>query len=260
MRYHPCRVSIRLFLFLGIVFGSLLDSIVRVGSPNRAGSYVARAAWLGRWSRRTVRSFNVQCHYLGVPPKSGLLLCNHLSYLDIVILASRMPMVFVSKAEVKGWPIIGWCVRCAGTLFLNRQRRSDVKRVADAFEPIIQSNVILTVFPEGTSSDGHQVLPFHSSLLSPVENQTWPVTPAWIGYRLSDGTVEQDIAYWGDMTFGPHFLKLISKREIHAYVAYGEPLPPNLDRKEMARLAQIQVDALRAKHAPEIAKCMSKSG
>jgi lyso-ornithine lipid O-acyltransferase len=250
MRSHPFRVTIRLCLFLGIVLGSLADSLLRVGNPKRAGSYPARAAWLGRWSRRTLRVFNVQCHFIGVAPTSGLLVSNHLSYLDIVVMASHIPLVFLSKQEVRDWPVIGWCVRCAGTLFINRQRRADVKRVAEEFEPVIQSNVILAMFPEGTSSDGHEVRPFHSSLLAPAENQTWQVTPAWIGYQVDDGTVEQDVAYWGDMTFGPHFLKLIARREIHAYVAFGEPLPAHLDRKELARLAQIQVEALQAKHAP----------
>jgi 1-acyl-sn-glycerol-3-phosphate acyltransferase len=115
----------------------------------------------------------------------------------------------------------------------------------------LRSNVVLALFPEGTSSDGRQILPFHSSLLAPIEHQNWTVTPAWLGYRLTDGSVEQDVAYWGDMTFGPHFLKLISKREIHAFVSFGDPLPMDLDRKEIARLAFAQVDALRAKHAAD---------
>ena len=251
MKAHPLRVFIRLCLFLGIVFGSLLDSLLRVGSPNRAGAYEARAAWLRRWASRTVRVLNIRCHLAGAPPPSGLLLCNHLSYLDIVVLAAHLPMVFVAKSDVRRWPVLGWCVRCAGTLFVNRERRADVKRVLDAFAPILRSNVVLAVFPEGTSSDGRQVLPFHSSLLAPIENQACAVTPAWLGYRLDDGSVERDVAYWGDMTFGPHFLNLISKREIHAFVAFGEPLPAQLDRKEMARLAYAQIDALRAQHAQD---------
>jgi 1-acyl-sn-glycerol-3-phosphate acyltransferase len=255
MKTHPLRVLIRLFLFLGIVFGSLLDSLLRIGSPNRPGAYVARAAWLRRWASRTVRALDIQCHLSGPLPSSGLLICNHLSYLDIVVLAAHLPMVFVAKSELRGWPVLGWCVRCAGTLFVNRQRRSDVKRVLDEFEPVLRSKVVLALFPEGTSSDGRQILPFHSSLLAPIENQNWPVTPAWLSYRLTDGTIEQDVAYWGDMTFGPHFLKLISKREIHAFVAFGDPLPPHLDRKEIARLAFAQVNALRAQHALDKPGC-----
>lgn len=254
MRYHPLRIAIRLTLFLGIVFGSLADSLLRIGSPNKPGQFPARAAWLTRWSSRTLRSFNVRTHYYGTPPTSGLVVSNHLSYLDIVVLASRLPIVFLSKMEVRHWPVIGKCVQCAGTLFINRQRRADVKRVAEEFEPVIQSGVLLTMFPEGTSSDGHQILPFHSSLLAPAENQNWTVTPLWIGYQVDDGSVEQDVAYWGDMTFGPHFLKLISRREIHAFVAFGEPLPKQLDRKELARQAQAQVEALKAKYAPQHAQ------
>ena len=250
MTYHPLRIALRLTLFLWIVVGSLCESLLRIGRPSRPGAYRERADWLQRWSRRTLRSFQVQCHVVGQPPRSGLLLSNHLSYLDVVALAAQQPMVFVSKQEVRNWPLIGSCVRCAGTIFVNRERRADVKRVADQFAPVIDSQVVLALFPEGTSSDGSRLLPFHSSLLAPAENRGWAITPVWIAYRVEDGVVERDVAYWGDLLFATHFLRLVSRRRIHAFIAYGEPLPNGLDRKEMARAAQASVEALRARHLP----------
>ena len=109
MRFHPLRVLIRLGLFLGIVVGSLADSVIRVGGRKGLGTHAARAEWLRRWSRRTLKVLNIHFHFTGVPPRSGLLLSNHLGYLDVIVLASHQPAVFVAKHEVGKWPVIGWC-------------------------------------------------------------------------------------------------------------------------------------------------------
>lgn len=85
------------------------------------------------------------------------------------------------------------------------------------------------LFLEGTTSNGHQVLPFRSSLLSPAVENGWPVTPACIGYLLEDGSMEDDVCFWGDVTFMPHLLNLLSRKKIRAVVIYGQPLPPGSD-------------------------------
>jgi 1-acyl-sn-glycerol-3-phosphate acyltransferase len=106
----------------------------------------------------------------------------------------------------------------------------------------------LGLFPEGTSTGGDQVLPFHSSLLAPAEEHQWPVTPAWISYSIEDGSVADEICYWREMTFFPHFLNLLSKKRIQARVIYGKPLLPGLNRKEMARRLHEQVCQLKETH------------
>ncbi len=177
-----------------------------------------------------------------------MLACNHLSYLDIAVLAAAQPMVFVAKSEVRHWPVLGRLARCAGTLFVRRDRKSDVTRFNDAFAAVVNAGVVLGLFPEGTSSNGRQVLPFHSSLFEPAVMSHWPVTPAWIGYALPDGSVEDEICYWRDMTFLPHFLRLLARKNIEATVAYGTALPPGLDRKHMARELRRQTCELGGHH------------
>lgn len=194
-----------------------------------------------RWSPYFLRVLNVRVEISGRPPAHGLLVCNHLSYVDIPLLGTSCPMTFVSKQEVRSWPVIGWLTRCAGTLFVNRERKSDVTSVAAQFRPVIDGGLPVTIFPEGTSSDGHRVLPFRSSLLEPAAANGWPVSAAWIGYRIEDGSVGDEVCYWGDMTFFPHFLNLLSKREVRARVAFGPPLEPGLDRKEMSRRLHAEV-------------------
>lgn len=160
---------------------------------------------------------------------------NHLSYLDIVVYAACRPFVFVSKAEVKSWPIVGQMIRCAGTLFIQREQRSDVKRLAEAFEPIIKAGSPIVLFPEGTSTGGDRILPFHSSLFEPAAANHWSVSPAWIGYEVPGGDASEEVAYWKDMTFAPHLLHLFTLKEIRATVRFAPALPKGLSRKEMAK-------------------------
>lgn len=176
----------------------------------------------------------------------GMVVCNHLGYLDIPVLAATTPMVFVSKAEVAGWPFLGTLARCGGTLFLRREQRGHVAEIALAVGPIIEAGTVVTIFPEGTSSGGESVLPFRSSLLEPAAAGDWPVTPAWISYEVADGKVADEIAYWRDMTFAPHFLNLLSKRRVVGRVRYGTAIRGIRDRKELTRRLQEAVGRLMA--------------
>ena len=248
MLRHPLRVAIRLGIFVGITLAALSEAFWRIGWF-KVTSFPARAAWLNRWSRRTLRSFNIQVHHTGHPPIQGFLVSNHLSYLDILVLAAIAPTVFVSKYEVRRWPAIGWLAQCAGTLFVQREQRSDVQRLGSECEKVIQSGTIVGLFPEGTSTDGSQVLPFYSALLAPAARHQWPVTPAWITYELAEGSVAEEICYWREMTFFPHFLNLLSKKRLQATVIYGEPLSSAMDRKELARALHERVCHLKETHA-----------
>jgi 1-acyl-sn-glycerol-3-phosphate acyltransferase len=243
----PLRTARVLWRFTGFcLLGafSYLDYLWRVKRQESAVNYRLRAAWLGRWSGIFVRLLNIHVNCCGTPPSHGVIAANHLSYLDIVVLGSTQPMIFVSKSEVAGWPGIGALTRCAGTLFINRDKRIDVKDLTKDFGEVISQGQVLTLFPEGTSSDGSTVLVFHSSLFQAPAQSGWPVTAAWIGYTLSDGTAEDEVCYWRDMTFLPHFLNVLSKESIQATVAYGEPLEPGLNRKAMADILRKQVTSL----------------
>jgi 1-acyl-sn-glycerol-3-phosphate acyltransferase len=229
------RTCGRFIRFSGAVSGAAVRYFFSVRLQGKSSSIRARAEWLCASSRRVLASLNIEVERQGVPPAGGLLAANHLGYIDIIVLGAAQPMVFLSKSEVRRWPVFGFLADCAGTLFIRRDRRFDVARFDESFARVVGSGVVLGIFPEGTSTDGRRVLPFHSSLFAPAAAAQWPVTPAWIGYRAAGGTVENDVSYWGDMTFLSHFVRMISLEKIKATVVYGGAVERGLDRKQMAR-------------------------
>ena len=194
----------------------------------------ARSQWLQWCSRRTLRVFSVQTECSGSPPQTGLLVSNHLTYLDILVLVSLTPAVFVSKSEVKYWPVFGWFAQLAGTLFVDRARRSDVARMNALIESSLAAGNVIALFPEGTSWNGSEVLPFKSSLLEPVVGTPHPISVGFLKYSLADGDPANDVCYWADMTFFPHLVKLMTKREIQAQVRFAAVPQPATDRKQLA--------------------------
>lgn len=238
------RVVGRLFAFCTFVVVHWLRWFLLIGVSDKRQSLPARAAWLNRSCQCLVWLFGLEAKYIGEPPSRGLLVCNHLSYLDVIALAARTPVIFVAKREVRDWIGIGRLVACAGTIFVDRERRSDVVRAGREIEAAVRQGALVCLFAEGTSSDGTQVLPFRSSLLAPAITNGWPVTFAGIEYQLREGSVEKEICYWGEMVFGPHVLNVLSKRSIKVRVCYGTLVAPGNSRKKLAAILRLKVAEL----------------
>ena len=203
-----------------------------------------RAALLAKWSARMLAALNVSVTFAGEPPPEGLIISNHLSYLDIMVFSSITHCVFVSKSEVKSWPVVGSITTLSGAVYVDRARRSDTHNIRPRMQAVLSHGLRLTVFPEGTSSDGSQVLPFHSSLFQPAIDLNTPVTAAAIRYAVPGGDPSVDACYWGDMVLGTHLLNLLQKDSIHATVRFSEQHFRFTDRKEAARTMQQEVERL----------------
>ena len=200
----------------------------------------ARAKWLQRVSRRLVRVFNLGVYADGSIPSRGVLISNHLSYLDIVVICSLVPCVFVAKREVAQWPVFGWFARVAGTIFTHRERRMGAASGVEEIDRVLESGALIVLFPEGTSSGGDTVLPFKSALLEPATRTRHPLHTACLRYELEGGNVRDEVCYWRDMTLLPHLLNLLGKRAVTARISF-QPHESCADRKELSRRLHAQI-------------------
>jgi lyso-ornithine lipid O-acyltransferase len=200
---------------------------------------------LHRWSRRTLPRMGVTISVTGSPADGGLIASNHLSYLDIIVYSAIAPCAFVSKREVRAWPAVGWIATLAGTIYLDRSRRSATHTIQPEIQAALAGGLRLFLFPEGTSSDGSRLLPFHSSLFQPAVDLQAQVSAASISYTVPDGDAGAEACYWGEMTLFPHLINLLAKHSVIATVEFS-PAPFRFtDRKQAARQMHQEVERLR---------------
>lgn len=238
------KAAKRLALFSAVTVACTVDFAKLSLARRRRLTETERAAWLHRWCVRGLRALEVSVQYEGSLPASGLLVSNHLSYLDILVFSSILPCVFVSKSEVRNWPVFGWLARLAGTVFIDRGRRGDTVRVNAELAEAFSERDVVVLFPEGTSSDGSRVLRFHSSLFQPAIDAGQPITAAHIAYTMRHGDPATEICYWGDMTLAPHFFKFLSHGGASARVHFSTSAKTFTERKAAASATWQEVVAL----------------
>ena len=225
---------------------ALIENVITIPLLPRAKRLQARTAWLHRWSEFACSMMGIRVRTCGTMPRSGLLVSNHLTYLDVIVLSSIWPCVFVAKRDIATWPLFGWLARAAGTIFVDREHRLSSPAVVDSVRHAIAKGSFVVLFPEGTSSDGSTVLPFKSALLESAAQLRCPVAAASVEYALDSGSVANDVCYWRDMTFGPHLLNLFFKRKIRANYSFSPPKIRAGDRKEIARELHDEIMSMRS--------------
>jgi lyso-ornithine lipid O-acyltransferase len=245
-----------ILVFRGTVLASsLLDVLLRFVAlrlkHGRALNLRHRAEWLHSACGSIVRRLSMGVSASGSFPTGGLVVSNHLSYLDILFYASLRPCIFVSKSEVLSWPLFGILARCGGTIFIERSRTHGVDEPAREIAAALTLGVPVILFPEGTSTDGSTVLPFRTSLFQPAIATQAPIHSAAIGYSLADG-VESDLCYYGDITFLPHLLRMLTRNGIEVRISFENEAHFYSDRKTAAKAAWQDIvslrEAVRARH------------
>jgi 1-acyl-sn-glycerol-3-phosphate acyltransferase len=219
-------------------------------SSSRELTLPDRAEWLHRWCGRLLDRLHVTREVSGPTPRPGLVVSNHLSYLDILVIGAHMPCVFVSKSEVKNWPVFGTLTTNSGTVYIDRTRRGDTRNANDGIRSALKQGMRVVIFPEGTSSDGSKVLPFYPSLLEPAVEAGAPITAAYLEYEVEQGSAGRDVAYWGEMTFFPHLLRLLSVEKISARLKFAEAPRTFADRKSAA--TEMREEVLRLRQPADI--------
>jgi 1-acyl-sn-glycerol-3-phosphate acyltransferase len=200
---------------------------------------------LQRWSADLLHIFNVELDAgeLSVP-HGGLIVSNHVSWLDIYALNAVVPMRFVAKSEVRRWPIIGWLCARAQTLFIERGNARAAARINKQLGELMQQGECLAVFPEGTSTDGAQVAHFHASLLQPAIDAGVTLHPVAIRYQSENGARSTAAAYFDDISFGASMWTLLNTPKLHVRLMPTSSLhAADFERRELARRAHESICA-----------------
>lgn len=177
-----------------------------------------------------------------LPPAPCLLLVNHLSYVDILVLGRVLAPVFVSRDDVVGWPLVGSLSRVADTVFLDRDRRLDVKRVSAEIQAALDRGERVVLFAEGTTSPGHTIRPFQPALLGPALRSGAPLHVATLHYGTPPGAeaAHEAVAWWGGRGFAEHVRGLLSLPRWQARVRFSPAPVQGATRKELALRAHEQ--------------------
>lgn len=205
-----------------------------------------RALWLQSACRGVLVSIGVRFTVEGQLPPRGLVVSNHLGYLDIAILAAIVPCSFVSKSEVIRWPFFGKAARAGGTIFLDRSSLASANTAAREISERLTHAIPVLLFPEGTSTDGSQVLRFHTRLIHPAIELGAPITAAAIGYLPGGEIDERELCWFGDAGFLAHLWKVLGARGFSAHVRFGQPRT-YANRRIAAEVTRAEVIAMRNK-------------
>ncbi|MGH9799857.1 MAG: lysophospholipid acyltransferase family protein [Blastocatellia bacterium] len=240
MLFRIFRAALRL---VAVVFMSLfLQTVWLTGKSllQQSGSMRRRFRKfiLTSWARSLAVIVGMRIKVEGQPPQPPFfLVANHLSYVDIILVASQMDCVFIAKKEISGWPGMGWLSGRIGTIFIDRKNFQDIPRVIGLIDEALNEGSGIVLFPEGTSTIGETIMPFSPALMEPAARAGYPVSYAAISYRtpLGEPPAHAAVCWWGDMDFVPHFLKLLLMSKFRATISYGEDAILADDRKVLAK-------------------------
>ena len=243
-----CRLAWRGPAFLLLTLAAWLPLFVL--KPLLARRYPTwrkvRAGIMRRWGRACLAVLGCKVTVRGGPAAAPcLLVSNHISYVDILVLAAHSPARFVSKAEIADWPLAGTVCRTVDVIFVDRGRRRDVTRVGEQIAEALEAGDPVILFPEGTSTPGDAVATLKPSLLAPAATRELPVHWSVLRYETPD---DEDpaflsVAWWGEMPMTPHAPELLKLRRIEAELEFGSEPFRNADRKELAGLLRRRMTA-----------------
>ena len=194
------------------------------------------------WSKRLLSVLSIRLHYCGVPPppeaQRVMLAANHVSWLDVYSLITVCPARFVAKAEIRSWPLLGWLSRNAGTLFIERTKRRDTARINEHIGNALTMGDRVTVFPEGTTSDGTMLRHFHASLLQPAVTVAATLYPVAIRYTDTAGKMSESAPYAG-ISMLESLQRVLAEPWIDVELIFTAPINSSgKNRRELAREAE----------------------
>ena len=236
------RVPVALLLLIGGLF-TVSFIFPRMGFDRRDRA-------IRKWSRWLLRACGVRLverpapgiHPLSERQGAALIVANHISWLDIFLMLASTSAHFVAKIEIASWPVLGRLVIGAGTLFIERGRRHAVHQLNERIADMLRAGRCVAVFPEGTTSDGLKLLPFHGNLIEPALREQVPIIPVGVRYTGLDGQYDPAIDFTGDMSMGRSLVNVLGARgfiaELHPMQRIEAPT-----RQKAAALAREAIAA-----------------
>jgi lyso-ornithine lipid O-acyltransferase len=217
-------------IILALLFSSFLITAFFISlsiSLLRLPRWRIVSGWMRRFNRVLRILLNVKIDLQGARDSLGagghFIASNHLGYLDGIVLGSLFPVIFVTKREVKRWPVIGQLLTLLGTIFVDRENKQNILRVIDRISETLRQGANVLIFPEGTSTNGERLIPFQSAFFAAPLMARASVTPVTITYRFVGeeplSAANRDRLYWyGDMSFAPHLWDLLGTNRIEVSV------------------------------------------
>ena len=194
------------------------------------------------WHKCVVRVAGVQCEFIGAAHVPGaLVVSNHVSWLDISLVGSELPVVFLAKGEIEGWPVLGFIIKTAGTLFIDRGRGA--KDANAKLSESLSKNQSVLIFPEGTTTDGHTVNRFYPRLVQSAIDSNVRVQPVALCYSDKYGNLETGVSYEGNLTFLQSVWRTVCLGRIRVRVMVFELLGPSDSRDMTAKEAELKIRA-----------------
>lgn len=215
----------RIVLRLIVVFFWILFGLLCVGLVYPLMKPSARARLNRFWSRRLMAFCGIRIVVTGQPLLSGpvLWVANHVSWIDIFVVNAVRATAFVAKSEIRHWPVIGWLAAGAGTIFIERGQRQAVQGISDAVQTRFQQDEAVGLFPEGTTSEGDTVRPFHASLFEPARATGVPIQPVALRF-LQHGQRSPLAAFVGEETLATNLWRVLGATGLSVEVDFVSPV------------------------------------
>ena len=193
------------------------------------------------WCKRLLSIFEIKVEVQGLDSflsnqKQYLMVANHISWMDIIVIQSIKPSIFVAKSDVASWPLFGWVAQMTGTIFIKREKVSDIKKALKKMKRrLIKRSVC--IFPEGTSTNGRYLLPFKSNLFQSSIDTNKSILPLCLRYKQK-GIYSDKPAFVDDMSLVDSIIKIKNENDITVVVDVLQPIRPRGNRKELAVYTQ----------------------
>jgi 1-acyl-sn-glycerol-3-phosphate acyltransferase len=259
------RSVVRSVLLVAMLLAATIDLWIKRPKYGAGG-----AVWIHGWCRRIVSVMGIKVTVTGKLPESGAVVSNHLSYLDILLYSATRPFIMVAKTEIKGWPILGRLTAQAGTVYVDRGGGPPTyPAVNRAMAEAYQRGLPVLFFPEGTTTNGQEVLPFRRGLFHSVLNNGIELRTAALRFSMDEdnggATVADDVCWWGDAYFAPHIFKCLGLKGLAAHIDFNDIPVEGGDRFALSENAQARVargyaTAADEAHSPQIGESVTTNG